>query len=286
MTRPYAEVIGDPIAQSKSPLIHNFWLGKLGIDAEYRACHVRAEELADYFAQRRGDAAWQGCNVTMPHKQAIIPLLDALDPLTERVGAVNTVVRGADGTLGGYNTDVAGFLEPLQPLPERDRDGCRGLAIVIGAGGAARAVVSALYDEGYQIDIINRDAAKARSLALEFGAPVTCFSKLELPSAPRLFTIDPVGANECLLINTTSLGMVGHPPLAITLENVSDGVLVYDIVTQPLETPLLVEARARGMRTIDGLAMLIGQAAVAFEKFFEAPAPRQHEAELRELLTQ
>ena len=122
MTRPprqgsgqaYAEVIGDPIAQSKSPAIHGFWLGKLRIDAEYRAAHVRTEGLTDYLRGRRADEAWRGCNVTMPHKQAVMPHLARLHPLAERIGAVNTVLRESDGSLTGYNTDVAGFLEPLQ----------------------------------------------------------------------------------------------------------------------------------------------------------------------------
>ena len=113
MNRPFAEVIGDPIAQSKSPAIHGFWLGKMGIDADYRACHVRPDELADYFSARRADPDWRGCNITMPHKQAVLPLLDGLDPAAERIGAVNTVVRRGDGSLIGANTDAPGFIDPL-----------------------------------------------------------------------------------------------------------------------------------------------------------------------------
>ena len=138
MSKPYAEVIGDPIAQSKSPVIHGFWLGLLGIDAGYQRCHVTAEALAGYLAERRGDAHWRGCNVTMPHKQAIMPLLDRLDPEAERIGAVNTVVREADGSLTGYNTDAPGFLEPLGPaLAQRH---LYRMARILGAGGAARAM--------------------------------------------------------------------------------------------------------------------------------------------------
>ena len=141
MNAPYAEVIGDPIAQSKSPAIHNYWLGKLGLDAEYRACHVTAEGLEDYLRQRRADADWRGCNVTMPHKQAVMSHLDRLDPLAERIGAVNTIVREADGALTGYNTDAAGFLEPLRPLLGREH--LFRMARVLGTGGAARATRTA-----------------------------------------------------------------------------------------------------------------------------------------------
>ncbi len=266
MSRPYAEVIGDPIAQSKSPAIHGFWLEKLGIDAEYRACHVRPDELADYFAQRRDDAEWRGCNITMPHKQAAMPLLDAIDPAAARIGAVNTVVPEAAG-LGGYNTDLPGFLEPL---------GERTFAVVsvIGAGGAARAILAALADRkvGW-VSLQNRSAQKGEALMAEFGLDGCVVAPgEEVPTAE-------------LLVNTSSLGMAGFPALPPVERFVMDGGIVYDIVTHPLDTELLRRARGRGLRTIDGLAMLIGQAAVAFEKFFGQPAPREHDAELRARLT-
>lgn len=162
MTLPYAEVIGDPIVQSKSPSIHKFWLTRLGIAADYRACHVKPDELADYFTKRRQDADWRGCNITMPHKQAAMVLLDAVDPQAERIGAVNTVVRGADGRLTGYNTDAPGFLEPLRPL--LDRQHLFRMARILGAGGAARAIVAALADEGFTLVLAARDPAKARAL--------------------------------------------------------------------------------------------------------------------------
>jgi len=160
--KPYAEVIGDPIVQSKSPAIHNFWLSKLGIQGEYRACHVTPGELETYFARRRGDPDWRGCNITMPHKQAAMAWLDAIDPQAKRIGAVNTVVRGADGRLTGYNTDAPGFLEPLQPLLA-DTHLFR-MARILGAGGAARAIVAALADEGFTLVLAARDPAKARAL--------------------------------------------------------------------------------------------------------------------------
>jgi shikimate dehydrogenase len=282
MTKPYAEVIGDPIAQSKSPVIHGFWLGLLGIEAEYHRCHVTAAGLADYLAERRGDALWRGCNVTMPHKQAIMPLLDRIDDEAVRIGAVNTVVHEADGALTGYNTDAPGFLEPVQPLlgdePFR-------FAYVIGTGGAARAIIDALFHTEFMIWSISRNPAKAKA---EFGHylgddPEFLIDLAELPSGP-LRTADPEVFS--LVVNATPLGMTGHPPLELPWGGFLANATVYDIVTSPADTALLQQARAQGLVTIDGLAMLIGQAAAAFEKFFGAAAPRGRDDELRKLLTQ
>lgn len=284
MSAPYAEVIGDPIAQSKSPAIHTFWLGKLGIDADYRACHVEPEGLAEYFAARRADPDWRGCNVTMPHKQAVMPLLGALDPLATRIGAVNTVVRGEDGQLTGYNTDVAGFLEPLLPLLAESH--LYRMARILGAGGAARAIVAALADKGFTLVLAARDPARARALLDEL-APKDEHHAVDLAHfAPETdFAFDDRTQLLDLVVNASPLGMAGQPPLAFDFSHAPPGSVVYDIVTSPLETPLLAEARQRGFATIDGLAMLIGQAAAAFEKFFGQPAPRRYDAELRELLT-
>lgn len=282
MTKPYAEVIGDPIAQSKSPVIHGFWLGLLGIDADYRRCHVTVAGLADYLAERRGDASWRGCNVTMPHKQAIMPLLDRIDPDAERIGAVNTVVREADGTLTGYNTDAPGFLEPIQPLlgdePYR-------FAYVIGTGGAARAIIAALFHAEFMIWSISRNPAKAKA---EFGHYLTedpefLIDLSELKPGP-LRPADPEVFS--LIVNATPLGMTGHPPLDLPWGGFLANATAYDIVTAPADTTFLQQARHQGLATIDGLAMLIGQAAAAFEKFFGAPAPRGQDAELRQLLAQ
>lgn len=284
MTRPYAEVIGDPIVQSKSPAIHGFWLGKLGIDADYRACHVTTEGLADYVASRRADPDWRGCNVTMPHKQAIMPLLDRIDPAAARIGAVNTVVRAEDGTLTGYNTDAPGFLEPLQPL--LDQTHLYRMARIFGAGGAARAIITALADQGFTLVVAARKPAQARALLDEL-APRGEHHAVELAhfAPPTDFAFDDRDRILDLVINASPLGMAGKPPLDVDFSHVPPGSVVYDIVTHPLDTPLLVEARQRGLETVDGLAMLIGQAAVAFEKFFGAPAPREHDAELRKVLT-
>ncbi len=262
----YAEVIGDPIAQSKSPAIHGFWLSQLGIAGEYRHAHVTVEGLADYLTGRRQDARWRGCNVTMPHKQAVMPLLDAIDPLAARIGAVNTIVRDEHGRLTGYNTDVPGFREPLA---ERDF----AVATVIGAGGAARAVLAALADAGVNwVSLQNRSRDKAEALLAEFALPGRAYGLGEqVPPAD-------------LLVNTSALGMTGQPPLPHLLDDVADGGVVYDIVTSPLDTTLLQDARARGFATVDGLAMLIGQADHAFARFFGHKPPRARDAELRALI--
>jgi len=274
MSKPYAEVIGDPIAQSKSPVIHGFWLDRLGIDAEYHRAHVLSVDLPAYLEQRRADPAWRGCNVTMPHKQAIIPLLDRLDPIAARIGAVNTVVRNADGALIGRNTDAPGFIEPLLPALSGENPPKR--ALVLGAGGAARAIVVALADAGLAITLAARDPAKARALLDELGVG---------HQAASLADFDRPGAQAYdLVVNASPLGMVGNPPLAFDLSHAN--AIVYDIVTAPLITPLLTAARAQGLRGIDGLTMLIGQGAVAFEHFFGASPPRADgDAELRALLT-
>jgi shikimate dehydrogenase len=301
MSRPYAEVIGDPIAQSKSPLIHNFWLEKLGIDAEYRAFHVRPEELADYFTQRRGDAEWRGCNVTMPHKQTSMPFLDAIDHAARLIGAINTVTRSADASLLGSNTDVFGFLEPLLPLIAK-----RGIGrvFIVGTGGAARAAVSGLTqiysrngDDGLEAEIVlvGRDQDRALSLLKElahlaednYEQAISIESFREILENLQTGNPKPPSAGvRQLIVNASAMGMIGKPPVDVDLSGVPEGSIVYDIVTHPLDTVLLSNARVHGLETIDGLAMLVGQAAAAFEKFFGQPAPREHDAELRALLTQ
>lgn len=288
MTKPYAEVIGDPIVQSKSPIIHGFWLAKLGIDADYRACHVRPEELSDYLTARRADPLWRGCNVTMPHKQAIIPLLDRIDPPAGEIGAVNTVLAGvSEGSgagLAGTNTDAGGFLEPLKA--DLAQSHYFRMARIIGTGGAARAIISALAGEGFTLVVAGRDPAKARALLDELApkgehhtAPLAHFAEAtDFPFDDREGCLD-------LVVNASLLGMTGQPPLPFDWSHAPPGAIAYDIVTSPRDTPLLQSARAAGHRTIDGLSMLIGQAALAFEKFFGAPPPRDHDAELREILT-
>lgn len=286
MTRPYAEVIGDPIAQSKSPKIHSFWLNKLGIEADYRACHVTPDALAGYIAARRADPLWRGCNVTMPHKQAVMPLLDRIDTTATRIGAVNTLLpHGDDMAMTGTNTDAAGFLEPLKA--ELAQSHYFRMARILGTGGAARAIITALAGHGFTLIVAGRDPAKARALLDEL-APGSDHHAINLAhfSDSTDFAFDDRKGCLDLIVNASSLGMQGQPPLPFDWSHAPPGSIAYDIVTAPLDTPFLQAARANGHRTIEGLSMLIGQAAVAFEKFFGAPPPRQHDAELRAVLTQ
>jgi shikimate dehydrogenase len=269
MTTPYAEVIGDPIAQSKSPLIHNFWIEALGIDAAYRRFHVPPEELADYLAGACADAGWRGCNVTMPHKLAIMDLVDDPGDVRGSIGAMNTILRQADGALIGTNTDAAGFFAPLAEF-----DLAEAPVAVVGAGGAARAVLFALARAGVgPVTLLNRSPLKAAGLLARFG--------LKGDVVPLDAALPPVA----LLVNASPLGMAGQPPLAFDLSTLPEDAVVYDIVYTPLETALLAAARSRGLETVDGLEMLIGQAALAFELFFGTAPPRERDAELRALLT-
>ena len=274
-----AGVIGWPVAHSKSPLIHRFWLAKLGLDGDYGRFAVAPDRLGE--AIRALPAlGLRGVNVTVPHKVAAMAYLDRVDPLAAKVGAVNTVVV-EDGALVGYNTDGIGFIEPLDRFYAGDR--LRGLALVIGAGGAGRAVAWALADGGYAPLVINRDADRARRLTAEVGG--AWWDDVTVYDLQENHVLLLHGEARKVIVNATSLGMSGQPALDVTLDQVDVDTIVYDLVYAPLETPLLAAARARGLRTIDGLAMLIGQAAAAFALFYGAPAPREHDAELRALLT-
>ncbi|MEI6640655.1 MAG: shikimate dehydrogenase [Novosphingobium sp.] len=282
MSRPYAEVIGDPIAQSKSPAIHGFWLGHLAIDAAYRASRVDKRDLGEFLASRRTDRNWRGCNVTMPHKQAVIPSLDRLDPLAASVGAVNTIVP-EDGQLVGYNTDVPGFLEPLRAL--LDQTHYFRMARILGTGGAARAIVKGLADEKLVIVLAGRDPAKARALLDELD-PAGEHHAVDIThfASPTDFSFDDREGCLDLVVNASSLGMTGQPPLAFDMSHAPPGSVFYDIVTSPLDTAFLQSARAAGFRTVDGLSMLIGQADHAFRRFFGKVPPREADAALRAVL--
>ena len=285
MTRVYAEVIGDPIAQSKSPAIHGCWLDKLGINAEYRACHVTADGLADYLAARRADPDWRGCNVTMPHKQAVMPLLDTIDPIASAIGAVNTITPDGKGGLTGTNTDAPGFLEALQH--DLKRTHYFRMARILGTGGAARAIIAALAGEGFTLVVAGRNPDKARALLDEL-APDGEHHAVDLAhfADPTDFAFDDREGCCDLVVNASPLGMRGLPPLVFDWSHAPPGSIAYDIVTDPVRTEFLENAEAAGFRTIDGLSMLIGQAAVAFERFFGQPAPRDDgDAQLRERLT-
>ncbi|TWJ08690.1 shikimate dehydrogenase [Altererythrobacter ishigakiensis] len=283
MSIPYAQVIGDPIAQSKSPAIHNFWLTKLGCEPSYRAEHVVRGALSDYIATHRDETGWRGCNITMPHKQAVVALIDHMDPVAKKIGAVNTLVR-EDHKLIGYNTDASGFLEPLKS--ELAKDHYFRMARVLGTGGAARAIITALAEHGFTLVLAGRDPDKARAILDEL-APVGEHHAVHLDHFAETtnFAFDDREGCFDLVVNASPLGMRGQPYLKFDWSHAPPGAIAYDIVTDPLETVFLKNARAAGHRTIDGLNMLIGQAAVAFEKFFGLPAPREHDADLRELLT-
>lgn len=282
---PYAEVIGDPIAHSKSPLIHRFWLERLGLPGDYRRTWVEAAALPAFLAERRRDPAWRGCNVTLPHKPSVLPLLDRLDPLAARIGAVNTVVRESDA-LVGYNSDAPGFLEPLAPwLAERH---LLRTARIFGTGGAARAIAHALKVEGFVLVLIGRDPAKTAALAADLGGgPDVHVASLAGFADPLAFEWGEMEGRLDVIVNATSLGMVGQPPLPVHLSHLPPGAVVYDAVYAPLETPLLAQARQCGHPVVDGLAMLIGQARIAFRHFFGVAAPddRASDEALRALLT-
>lgn len=266
-----AEVIGDPIAHSKSPLIHGFWIEQLELDAEFRQCQVPAEGLGAYIAERSADPAWRGCNVTIPHKLAIFDHVADPGGVRDTIGAANTVFRGEDSRLILTNTDAAGFYAPINQL---DLTGAP--VVVIGAGGAARAVLFALTRLGVgPVTIFNRNVLKAAALLASFG--------LKGKALPLDATLPPAA----LLVNASALGMVGQPPLALDLTPLPEDAVVYDLVYAPLETPLLAAARERALDTVDGLDMLIGQAALAFELFFGVAPPRDEASDdaLRVLLT-
>jgi shikimate dehydrogenase len=290
MTVPYAEVIGDPIGHSKSPLIHKFWLEKLRLDYDYRATMVASGELPAFLERRLADRFWCGCNVTMPHKIQAAGLVGELVPPAGRIGAVNCILRQGerDARLVGRNTDAAGFLEPLRgwlsPGP-----GFR-FADVVGTGGAALAVTAALDGVGFVVANYGRTWQKALAMRHRLGLQedalaggLDAFDRQRPSSSRSSAMLD--GGEFGLFVNATPLGMTGYPPLPVDASGWSKETVVYDLVYDPVETPLLAQARLAGLRTVDGLSMLIGQAAVAFELFFAESPPREHDAELRELLT-
>ncbi|MDJ0643255.1 MAG: shikimate dehydrogenase [Erythrobacter sp.] len=284
MRTPFAEVIGDPIAQSKSPLIHAFWIEKLGLDADYKPFLVEGKEgsVESYLATSMMDADWVGCNVTMPHKQAIKAALDKLDPVAERIGAVNTVVR--EGTeLVGYNTDAYGFLEPLHAKLEKQH--LFRMARIIGSGGAARAIIASLAQHNFTLVVAARNPDKARTLLDELAPKGEHHAvPLEHFAGPTNFAFDDREGCLDLVVNASPLGMRGQPQLAFDWSHAPPGSIAYDIVTDPVETEFLANAKRAGFATIGGLSMLIGQAAAAFEKFFGRSPPRSFDDQLMEIL--
>ena len=253
--QPKAGVIGWPVGHSRSPVIHGFWLETMGLAGSYAKLPVAPEDLAGVLAgmPARG---YVGCNVTIPHKEAAAAACGVLSPAAARLGAVNTLWWDR-GVLHGDSTDGLGFLDALDAeAPGWDER--RDRAVVLGAGGAARAVVDALRERGFaDIVVANRTVARAEALTATLGGRTVA-----LEAVPDL-----LGGTD-LVANTTSAGMVGHPPLDLDLRDLPAHAVVDDIVYVPAVTPLLQEARARGLRTVGGLGMLLHQAVPGFERWF------------------
>ncbi len=253
-----AGLLGYPVAHSRSPVIHNHWLAEHGIAGRYVLFPVPPGKLEDAV---RGLSAlgMRGCNVTTPHKQAVFPLLDRVDDLARLIGAVNTVVVEKDGTLTGFNNDGNGFIQSLRDASPSWRPDS-GPILVLGAGGASRAVVASLAAQGAkEIRLANRSREKAEEIAAAVGPVVKV-----LPWEQRADALDGVA----LLANATSLGMAGKPPLDIALDRLPAHALVGDLIYIPPETPLLAAARARGNVTVNGLGLLLNQARPAFNAWF------------------
>lgn len=255
-----AFVVGHPIAHSRSPLIHGHWLAEHGIDGSYERIDVAPDSISDFF-RALPESGFVGGNVTIPHKEAAYARADTLTPRAKRIGAVNTLVVGPDGKILGDNTDAPGFCAHLDQSLGADwpkRTG--GTAVVLGAGGAARAIVVGLAERGLRrIRVANRTAGRAEAVAALAPGIGEALAWSDLPAALR---------ETGLLANTTSLGMTGQPPLALDLAPLPAHAAVADIVYAPLETRLLADARARGLAAVDGLGMLLHQAVPGFAAWF------------------
>lgn len=264
-------ITGWPVAQSRSPLIHGYWLKKHGIEGDYGRVAVAPEDAASFYRDLNA-AGLAGCNVTVPHKEVAASVCDWLDPAAIAMGAVNTLWL-ENGRLCGANTDGLGFLGSLdEGAPGWDHT--KGPAVVLGAGGAARAIVWALLSRGFApVHVVNRTLEKAKAIADHFGADVVAHEWNKLGT---------LLGEARVLVNTTSLGMTGKPDLEIDLGPLPKDALVTDAVYVPLETGLLRAARARGNSTVDGLGMLLHQAVNGFERWFGFRP--QVDAELRDLI--
>jgi shikimate dehydrogenase len=253
-----AGVMGWPVAHSRSPVIHNHWIRQYGLNGAYGLFPVQPNQLETAIRGLKA-LGLAGCNITIPHKVDAMQYMDWVDPLALRTGAINTIVVKADGTLHGFNNDGYGYLQSLreaQPNWQADT----GPAVVLGAGGAARAIVVSLIDAGAtEIRILNRTRSKAEELAQEFGQVITAYDWSERADALN---------NAALLINTTNQGMHGESALDIDLTQLPTSALVSDAIYIPLETPLLAAARLRGNTTVNGLGMLLHQARPAFKAWF------------------
>jgi len=255
-----AAVIGHPIKHSKSPLIHNYWIEQAELNGSYEAIDIAPENLKAG-VQNLIDDGYTGFNVTIPHKETIMALCDEIDANAEMCGAVNTVVI-KDGKLIGHNTDSFGFLTNIkQAYPGFDFE--EGAAVVIGAGGAARAVVSGLVGHRVpEVILVNRTRERAGTIAQDIGLGTDLVEVVDWDERHDVLQ----WAN--LVVNTSSLGMQGQPPLDLNLNKLSTTALVNDIVYSPLETPLLTKAKERGNPTVTGIGMLLHQARPAFNEWF------------------
>jgi shikimate dehydrogenase len=253
-----AGVMGYPVMHSRSPRLHNYWLELHGIEGHYAPIAVRREGL-EKALRALHPLGYSGVNLTIPLKEAALNVVDHVHPVARQIGAINCVVVNEDGTLEGYNYDAYGFIASLREA-EPHWKASAGPVVVLGAGGAARAVLAGLIEDGAQeIRLANRTKDRASALAMEFGEAIQVHDWKD--RADLL-------AGASMLVNTTSMGMTGQPPLEIALDRLARETLVADIVYVPLETDLLARARRMGNRTVDGLGMLLHQARPAFKYFF------------------
>jgi len=270
MTRPSVFLIGHPIGHSRSPMMHGYWLGYYGIEGSYEKLDVPPEGLGAFFARFRAERCI-GANVTIPHKLAVMDHVDRVDEVARAVGAVNCLFWESETLVGG-NTDVYGFMGNLDHAAPGWDENARN-AVILGAGGAARAAAYGLKARGLAVALANRTRETAETLVAHLGEGV---------EGHGLDDIETLLAEADLLVNTTSLGMVGQPPLVIDLAAMKPGATVYDVVYAPLETEFLVAAAARGLRTVDGLGMLIYQGIEGFARWFDVRP--EATPELRKLL--
>ena len=271
-TLPLAGVIGFPIAHSKSPKMHGLWLAQNGIKGHYVPLAVSPDDF-EQVLKLLPKMGFVGANVTIPHKVTALQLATHATDRARQIGAANTITFGENGEIYADNTDGHGFITNIKSKYP-DWSASTGPSLVLGAGGAARAVLSALLDDGApQILIANRTRENADRLAHDFGESVTVIEWSDVPTQI---------ANVATLVNTTSLGMVGKPPMTLDLSQLQPEILVSDIVYTPLETDLLKTASDKGCKTVDGLGMLIYQGMPGFEKWFGATPVATDE--LREML--